>query len=123
MAEEMDVQSKLRDRLFEEVPRRIQGVTINGHVTQRLPNNVHFSFEQIQGESLLMSLDMAHIVVSMGSACASGAMEPSHVLKAIGLREELAQGALRITLGRWTTREQVDYFLERLPGIVKSLRG
>ncbi len=122
MEAEGEFQKKLRDRLLKEIPKRVEGVKINGHLTQRLPNNAHFSFEQLQSESLLMSLDMTNIAASMGSACTSGALEPSHVLSAIGLSDELAFGALRITLGRWTTEKHVDYLLEQLPGIVESLR-
>jgi len=116
-------QTKLRNRLLSEVPRLISGVKVNGHKTHRLPNNAHFAFEHIQGESLLMGLDQSGIAVSMGSACTAGAMEPSHVLRAIGLPDELAMGALRVTLGRWTTTEQIDYFLEQLPALVKNLRA
>ncbi|OGX24040.1 MAG: cysteine desulfurase NifS [Omnitrophica WOR_2 bacterium RIFCSPHIGHO2_01_FULL_48_9] len=122
MAQEADLQKKLRDTLLNEIPKRIAGVIVNGHRTQRLPNNAHFSFEKVSGESLLMSLDMAGIAASMGSACTSGAMEPSHVLRAIGLSDELAFGSLRVTLGRWTTEEDVDYLLEELPKVVKRLR-
>jgi len=122
MDEEAKLHIRLRNRLIEEIPRKIDGVKINGHLSQRLPNNTHFSFEQIESESLLMSLDMANMAASMGSACTSGALEPSHVLRAIGLSDELAYGALRISLGRWTTEEQVNHFIEQLPGIVKSLR-
>lgn len=122
MNDEMTFQTRLRDKLLEEVPKKIGGVKINGHVRRRLPNNAHFSFDRLQGESLLMGLDMANIAASMGSACASGAMEPSHVLRAIGLPDDLAYGALRVTLGRWTTEEHIDYFLEHLPRIVAGLR-
>lgn len=122
MEEEGRQQTRWRNRLLEEVPRIIDGVKINGHRTKRLPNNAHFAFECLEAESLLMSLDRTGIAASMGSACAAGAMEPSHVLKAIGLSDELAHGALRISLGRWTTQEQIDYFLEQLPQIVPSLR-
>ncbi len=122
MGEEAKLHTRLRNKLFEEIPKRIEGVKINGHLSQRLPNNAHFSFEQLESESLLMSLDMANMAASMGSACTAGALESSHVLKAIGLSDELAHGALRITLGRWTIEEQIDYFLEQLPEIVKSLR-
>ena len=115
-------QTNLRNRLLAQVPKLIPGVRINGHRTKRLPNNAHFSFEGVQGESLVMGLDQADIAVSMGSACTSGAMKSSHVLRAIGLSDELAHGALRITLGRWTTAEQIDYLLDQLPGLVKSLR-
>jgi len=122
MEDEMLYQAKLRDRLLEEVPKRIDGVKVNGHRQKRLPNNAHFSFEQLEGESLLMSLDMAHIACSMGSACTSGAMEPSHVLRAIGLSDELAYGSLRVTVGRFTKEEDIDYFLEQLPQAVSSIR-
>lgn len=122
MDEEAVFQIEMRNKLFNEVPKKIKGVKINGHLSQRLPNNAHFSFERLQSESLLMSLDMANIAASMGSACTSGAMEPSRVLRAIGLSDELAYGALRITLGRWTTEAQVDYFLDKLPELVTSLR-
>ena len=122
MGEEIAFQTKLRNKLLKEIPQKIEGVKINGHISRRLPNNAHFSFEQLQSESLLMSLDMVNIAASMGSACASGALSVSHVLRAIGLSDELAYGALRITLGRWTTEDQIDYFLEQLPELVKSLR-
>lgn len=122
MTEEIKIQTNLRDKLLNEVPKRIMGVQINGHLSQRLPNNAHFSFDRIEGESLVMSLDIAGIAASMGSACTSGALEPSRVLRAIGLSDEAAYGALRITLGRWTTEEEVDYFLQKLPEIVTSLR-
>ena len=122
MDEEMALQSRLRDQLLEEIPRRVEGVVINGHRHSRLPNNAHFSFEKVEGESLLMSLDMEGIAASMGSACTSGAMEPSRVLRAIGLSDELAFGVLRVTIGRWTTQAHIDYLLERLPDLVRSLR-
>lgn len=123
MSTETERQKKFRYQLFEEIPKLISGVRINGHLTQRLPKNAHFSFEGVSGEALLMSLDMIGISASMGSACSSGAMEPSHVLRAIGLSDELALGSLRITLGRWTTQEEIDYLLEKLLGIVASLRS
>lgn len=122
MTEEAARQCQWRDQLFEEIPKRVDGVTINGHRGNRLPNNVHFSFERVEGESLLMALDMNKMYASMGSACTSGAMEPSHVLRAIGLDDELAYGSLRISLGRWTTQEQIDVVLEKLPELVTSLR-
>jgi len=120
--DEIAFQTRLRNKLFEEVPKKIKEVKINGHLTRRLPNNIHFSFEHLEGESLLMSLDMANVAASMGSACASGALKSSHVLRAIGLSDELAFGALRITLGRWTTEKHVDYLLEQLPELVTGLR-
>ncbi len=122
MSGEAQEQKKWRDILLSEIPKRIDGVRVNGHPTKRLPNNAHFSFEKIDGESLLMSLDMVGIAASMGSACTAGSMKPSHVLRAIGLSDELAFGSLRLTLGRWTTDEDIDYLLEELPKIVKRLR-
>ncbi len=123
MPQERKRQTDLRDRLISEVPTKIDECYLNGHPTQRLPNNAHFSFSSLEGESLLVSLDMIGIAASMGSACTSGALEPSHVLKAIGLSDELALGSLRITIGRWTQDKDIDYFLEQLPEIVRRLRG
>lgn len=122
MHQEETFQKKLRDRLLAQVLKKVDGVKINGHRTNRLPNNAHFSFEGIESEALLMSLDMNNICASMGSACTSGAMEPSHVLRAIGLSDELAYGALRVTIGRWTTENDIEYFLEQLPKVIGSLR-
>lgn len=122
MKEESLYQIQLRDRLLKEIPRLINGVKVNGDQKNRLPNNAHFSIEKISGESLLVSLDMAGFAASQGSACTSGEMAPSHVLKAMGLSDELANGSLRISLGRWTKKEEVEKLLEVLPGIVKKLR-
>ncbi|MCA9399561.1 MAG: aminotransferase class V-fold PLP-dependent enzyme, partial [Candidatus Omnitrophica bacterium] len=122
MSEEMKTQQTYRDRLLTEIPQKISGVKINGHPQQRLPNNAHFSFQGVEGESLLMNLDMNGICASMGSACTSGAMEASRVLKAIGLEDDLAYGALRITLGRWSTAEHIEHLLEVLPSAVEGLR-
>ena len=122
MSHEMATQTRLRDQLLTEIPKRISGVVVNGHRASRLPNNAHFAFEKVSGESLLMSLDMAGICASMGSACKAGAMEPSRILLAIGLSDEMAHGALRVTIGRWTTQAHIDYLLEQLPRIVKGLR-
>ena len=122
MANEERTQSQWRDKIIHYVLNRIEGARLNGHPKQRLPNNAHFSFEKVEGESLLMGLDMQGICCSMGSACTSGAMEPSHVLRAIGLSDELAFGALRVTLGRFTAEDEIDLFLDRLPVIIDSLR-
>src|SRR3989338_5958771 len=122
MGEEIKLQTSLRNKLMTEIPRRIDDCFLNGHPTQRLPNNAHFSFASLSGESLLMSLDTIGIAASMGSACTAGSLEPSHVLKAIGLSDELALAALRISIGRWTTVEEIDYFLDELPTIVERLR-
>jgi cysteine desulfurase len=122
MEQETQKQTHWRSRIIQAVAERIPGSRLNGHPTDRLPNNAHFSFEKVQGEALLMSLDMAGIAASMGSACTSGAMKPSHVLQAIGLSEDLAFGSLRISLGRWTTDEHIDFLLQELPKSVERLR-
>ena len=116
-------QSALRDRLIREIPARIPEVRLNGHPLRRLPNNVNFSIKYIEGESMLLSLDMLGIACSTGSACTSSSLEPSHVLLAIGLDHETAHGSLRITLGRWTKESDIDYLLEKLPQVVQKLRA
>ncbi len=122
MPHEMKVQTELRDRLVEYVQTHIKGAVVNGHPTERLPNNAHFSFEGIDGESLLMSLDMHGFCASMGSACTSGSLTPSHVLTAIGLSDPMALGSLRVTIGRWTTSEDLDAFCGQLKKSVEQLR-
>ncbi|MEI6831126.1 MAG: cysteine desulfurase NifS [Candidatus Omnitrophota bacterium] len=122
MGVEIKFQSSLRDRLIKEIPARIPEVRLNGHPTKRLPNNVNFSIKYIEGESMLLSLDMFGIACSTGSACTSSSLEPSHVLLAIGLDHETAHGSLRITLGRWTKEKDIDYLLEKLPQVVQKLR-
>ena len=120
---EIRFQSALRDRLIREIPARIPEVRLNGHPLRRLPNNVNFSIKYIEGESMLLSLDMLGIACSTGSACTSSSLEPSHVLLAIGLDHETAHGSLRITLGRWTKESDIDYLLEKLPQVVQKLRA
>jgi len=122
MAEEAQFQTALRDRLIKEIPNKISEAYLNGHPTERLPNNVNFAIKYIEGESILLNLDMMGIACSTGSACTSTSLEPSHVLLAIGLSPETAHGSLRITLGRWTKVEDIDYLLECLPKIVEKLR-
>jgi cysteine desulfurase len=114
---------KLRDRLIEEVPRRIPKVYLNGHPTQRLANNVNFSFEYVEGESILLNLDMLGIAASSGSACTSASLEPSHVLTCMGVPVEVAHGSLRLSVGSANTEADVDYVLDVLPGIVEKLRA
>ncbi|NLG87381.1 MAG: cysteine desulfurase NifS [Firmicutes bacterium] len=114
---------ELRDYLIEGVLGSIDHVRLNGHRTCRLPGNANFSFEFVEGESLLLSLDLAGIAASSGSACTSGSLEPSHVLLAIGLPHEIAHGSLRLTLGRENTKEDIDYVLSVLPDIVNRLRA
>ena len=113
---------KLRDKLIDGVLSKIDYVRLNGDRYNRLPNNANFSFEFIEGESLLLMLDMKGIAASSGSACTSGSLDPSHVLLAIGLEHEVAHGSLRITLGEDNTEEDIDYLLEVLPDIVSRLR-
>ena len=112
----------LRDRLMNEITEKIPYVRLNGHPTERLPGNVNFAFEFIEGESLLLMLDMKGIAASSGSACTSGSLDPSHVLLAIGLAHEIAHGSLRMTLGDDNTEEEIDYVMEMLPSIVEKLR-
>ncbi len=122
MTDEAKFQMALRDRLIKEIKEKIPEVYLNGHPTQRLPNNVNFSIKYIEGESILLNLDMLGIAASTGSACTSTSLEPSHVLLAIGLPHEIAHGSLRLTLGRWTKEEDINYLLEHLPVVVEKLR-
>ena len=112
----------LRDRTIAEIEEKIPYVRLNGHREKRLPGNVNFSFEFIEGESLLLMLDLKGIAASSGSACTSGSLDPSHVLLAIGLPHERAHGSLRLTFGDGNTDEDVDCLMEVLPGIVERLR-
>jgi cysteine desulfurase len=123
MEKEAKFQISLRDKLIKEIPNKISEVSLNGHPTLRLPNNVNFSIKYIEGESILLNLDMLGIACSTGSACTSSSLEPSHVLLAIGLAHEIAHGSLRITLGRWTQESDISYLLENLPKIVEKLRA
>jgi cysteine desulfurase len=114
---------KLRDRLIEGIRARIKDVHLNGHPTQRLPNNANLSFQYVEGESILLHLDFLGIAASSGSACTSGSIEPSHVLVALGISPDLAHGSVRFTVGMDNTDEDVDYVLSVLPGIVEKLRA
>ena len=116
-------ETELRDYLISRVLQEIPYVRLNGHPEKRLPNNVNFSFRFIEGESLLIMLDMKGICGSSGSACTSGSLDPSHVLLAIGLPHEIAHGSLRLTLSEETTREEIDYVVEALKEIVTHLRS
>ena len=112
---------RLRDKLIKNV-LKIENVYLNGHPKKRVPNIANFWFSFIEGESLVVQLDLKGIAVSTGSACSSAKLEPSHVLLAIGLKPQEAHSSLRISLGRWTTEKEVNYFIKVLPGIVKNLR-
>jgi cysteine desulfurase len=114
---------KLRDKLIRTVLSTIDHVQLNGHPGKRLPGNANFSFEFVEGESLLLNLDLKGIAASSGSACTSGSLDPSHVLLAMGLSHETAHGSLRLTLGRRNTEQEVDYFLEVIPQIITRLRA
>ena len=113
---------KLRDMLIAGMQEKIPEILLNGHPTDRLDNNVSFSIRYIEGESLLLLLDMNGIAGSSGSACTSGSLDPSHVLLAIGLPHEIAHGSLRLSLSEFTTQEEIEYVLDVLPTIVQRLR-
>lgn len=113
----------LRDKIIEQVTQKIPHVKLNGHPTMRMPGSVNFSFHFVEGESLLLNLDLKGIGASSGSACTSGSLDPSHVLLAMGLTHEVAHGSLRLTLGRGNTDADVDYLLEVLPEIIERLRS
>ena len=114
--------SALRDRIIGSVLEQIPGTRLNGHATERLPHNANFSFTGVEGEPILLGLDVAGIAASSGSACSSGSLEPSHVLLALGQSAETARGSLRLTLGRDNTDEEVDYLLGVLVDLVQRLR-
>ena len=121
--EHTDKIRKLRDYYISEVQKRIPDITINGNMEERLPGNSNISFKNVDGESLLINLDLKGIYASSGSACTSGSLDPSHVLIAIGLSNELAHSSLRVTIGKYNTKEEVDYLLENLEQVVKKIRN
>ena len=118
-AQEIELRNYMIDKKEKEIPY----AKLNGHRTNRLPNNVNFSFRFVEGESLLIMLDMKGICASSGSACTSGSLDPSHVLLAIGLPHEIAHGSLRLTLSEETTKEEIDYVVDSLKEIVDKLRS
>lgn len=122
MEEKTRKETALRDYLIERVEKEIPYCWLNGHRTRRLPNNANFSFLYIEGESMLIMLDMKGICASSGSACTSGSLDPSHVLLGIGLKHEEAHGSLRLTLSEETTKEEIDFVVEELKKIVARLR-
>ena len=123
MEERSRQEAQLRDYLMEKVLAQVPYTRVNGHRTRRLPNNCNFSFQFIEGESLLIMLDMAGICGSSGSACTSGSLDPSHVLLAIGLPHEIAPGSLRLTLSQENTKEEMDYVADQITRIVERLRN
>jgi cysteine desulfurase len=126
-AAEMDAEGKqliqLRDALIQGILKAVPDSRLNGHPAQRLPNNVNISFAYVEGESMLLNLDLEGIAVSTGSACTSSSLEPSSVLLAIGLPVETAHGSIRFTMGKWTTQAHVDRVLDLFPKIVAKLRA
>lgn len=114
---------ELRDYYVKEVERRIPYIKINGSMEKRLPGNSNISFRYIEGEGMLLNLDLKGISASSGSACTSGSLDPSHVLLAIGLPHEIAHGSLRISIGKYNTKEEVDYLLDNLEEIAERLRN
>jgi cysteine desulfurase len=126
-AREMEQESArvkgLRDKLIRRVLTEIPSVSLNGHPEQRLPNNANFSIALVEGESLVLSLDLDGVAVSSGSACSSGSLQPSHVLKALGLPHEMMHGSLRMTLGSDNSEEDIDYVVEALKKIAVRLRS
>ena len=113
----------LRQRLWEGIQRRVPGVVLNGPPLERLPGNLSLSIAGVEGEMLLLNLDYRGIAVSAGSACAAGSLEPSHVLRAMGLPRETAVGSLRLSLGRDNTEEDVDYVVDQVSSAVEKIRS
>src|SRR5436309_14990005 len=114
---------QLRDRLEEGILRTVPGTSVNGARPLRVPNTTNISFDRVEAESLLIALDLEGIAVSTGSACSSGTLEPSHVLRAMGLPPHRTQNSLRFSLGMFSTEEEVDRVASVLPGLVEKLRG
>ncbi|CUH97415.1 Cysteine desulfurase [Propionispora sp. 2/2-37] len=123
MEKEITHVSDLKDKLMRGIVEKVPDVKLNGHPELRMPGNVNFSFLYVEGESLLLNLDLKGIAASSGSACTSGSLDPSHVLLAMGLTHEAAHGSLRLSLGRYNTEEDIAYCLEVLPEIVERLRS
>ena len=122
MASEADRITALRDRLVKGMLERVEDSALNGHPTRRLPNNANFRFKFVEGEAMLLNLDMMGVSVSSSSPCTSKSLLPSHVLLACGIPTEEAQSAVQFTLGRWNTEEEVDRVLEVMPGVISKLR-
>ena len=123
MEERTAKEIEVRDYMIKKIQEEIPYCKLNGHPTLRLPNNVNFSFQFIEGESLLIMLDMAGICASSGSACTSGSLDPSHVLLAIGLPHEIAHGSLRLNLNEEISKEDMDYVVDSLKEIIDKLRS
>ena len=122
MQEEAKKVTMLRDKLHSGIEKSIKDVKLNGHRAQRLPNTCNLSFEYLEGESIILNLDMEGVSVSTGSACTSGSLEPSHVLTSMGVPAQTAQGSIRFSLGRINTKEEIDHVVKILPPIIERLR-
>jgi cysteine desulfurase len=120
MAEESKRLEKLRTRLLEGLKKKLDLLVVNGSMEHRLPGNLNVSFAYVEGEALMMAIK--DVAVSSGSACTSASLEPSYVLRAMGLDEDLAHSSIRFGLGRWTTEEEVDYVIDKLTSVVRRLR-
>ena len=123
MEKENERLKKLRDRLHKGLVERVPHVKLNGHPEKRVANTLNISFEFVEGESLLLNLDMLGVAASSGSACTSGSLEPSHVLLALGLTPEVSHGSVRFSLGKSNTEEDIDYLIEKMPPIVERMRS
>jgi len=123
METEAERLTALRERLYEGITAQIEHIYLNGHPTERLPGTLNLSFDYVEGEGIIIGLDLAGVAVSSGSACTSASLEPSHVLLAMGVHPAVAQGSIRFSLGRENTEADVDYVLETLPPIIERLRS
>ncbi len=123
MSNEAERLTNLRDKLIKHIQEQIDHTRLNGHPEKRLPNNINISIDFVEGESMILNLDLEGICASTGSACSSSSLEPSHILLAMGLSHEQAHGSLRFTLGKWSTEEEINRVLEVLPRIVAKLRA
>jgi len=115
--------TSMRDRLIDYLEKNVDEIQLNGHPTQRLPNNINLTVAYTEGESIVLNLDLKGICASTGSACTSSSLEPSHVLVAIGLPQEIAYSSFRMTLGKWNTDEDIDRVIQVLPEVIASLRA
>lgn len=123
MQEERVNVARLRDKLENGLLERIPDCMVNGDVENRLPNTSNIAFKNVEGEAILLMLDRLGICASSGSACTSGSLEPSHVLRAMGVPFNYAHGSVRLSLSRYTTEEDVDYVIENFPGVIETLRA
>ncbi|UCD09231.1 MAG: aminotransferase class V-fold PLP-dependent enzyme, partial [Dehalococcoidales bacterium] len=123
LEEEFTRITSMRDRLIDNLVTKVDEIQLNGHPTQRLPNNINLTVAYTEGESIVLNLDLKGICASTGSACTSSSLEPSHVLVAIGLPQEIAYSSFRITLGKWNTDEDIDRVIQVLPEVIASLRA